>query len=207
MQKRLFYPFILLAATVLTGCSSAPNPPNSNNICTVFKQEPRWYWDSIDVYNRWGVPVSVQMAIIQKESDFRSDARPPRSKLLGFIPWARPTTAYGYAQAVDDTWEQYKQATGNHDASRDDFTDADNFIGWYAHQAQQQLGISPHNAHDLYLAYWAGLSGYAKGNYRNTPWILGAADYVQSTADRYRNQLMYCYKDIPKPSVWNLWLH
>jgi len=39
---------------------------------------------------RWGTPIHVQLAIIRQESTFKFNARPPRKKLVGFIPWNRP---------------------------------------------------------------------------------------------------------------------
>jgi len=57
---------------------------------------------------RWGTDGQIQMAIIQQESSFRINARPPRTKLMGLIPWARQSNAYGYAQALDGTWVRYK---------------------------------------------------------------------------------------------------
>ena len=28
---------------------------------------------------------------------------------MGIIPWKRPTTAFGYAQAIDSTWARYQR--------------------------------------------------------------------------------------------------
>jgi hypothetical protein len=36
------------------------------------------------------------------------------------VPWSRPTSAYGFSQAVDATWDWYQQSTGNPDADRGD---------------------------------------------------------------------------------------
>lgn len=190
---------------ILSGCAPAP-PQDMSNVCSIFQQYPKWYWEALDSYNRWGVPVSVQMAIIHAESHFQPNVRPPRTKLLGFIPWTHPTSAYGYAQAVDGTWLVYQAQTGRHSADRDNFGDAADFIGWYAYQANKKLGISQHNAYALYLAYHEGINGYAAGTYRSQPWLLQIAQSVQIQADRYRSQLHYCKNSIPKPSLWNLWL-
>ena len=142
-RKRLIIAIKLLVVAALcfvalSGCGTVP-PDNPNDICAIFKQYPRWYWESLDSYKHWGVPISVQMAIIKQESHFREDARPPRTKLLGFIPWSRPTTAYGYAQAVNGTWEHYQQETGSRDTDRDEFGDAVDFVGWYADKATKNL--------------------------------------------------------------------
>jgi hypothetical protein len=68
------------------------------------------------------------MSFVYQESSFQSDARPEREKLLGFIPWFRPSTAVGYSQALVNTWEDYKDETGNTRASRKDFADSADFI-------------------------------------------------------------------------------
>ena len=133
---------------ILAGCAPSP-PSNMNNACAIFQQYPRWYWDALNSYRRWGVPVSVQMAIIKQESHFRASAAPPRTKLFGFIPWSRPTSAYGYAQAVNGTWKEYIQSTNNGGADRDSFADATDFIGWYGYQANKKLAISKRNAYSI----------------------------------------------------------
>ena len=64
------------------------------------------------------------MAIIRQESSFDPNAAPERNKLLGFIPWKRPSSAKGYAQAVEGTWEEYKKETNNRRAKRSNFSDS-----------------------------------------------------------------------------------
>ena len=64
-------------------------------------------------YEKWGVPIPVQMAIMHQESHFVADAQPPRTWLLGIIPWFRPSSAYGYAQAIDETWDDYLDKAGS----------------------------------------------------------------------------------------------
>ena len=55
----------------LTGCAK-PRPDDVNNICSIFKQYPNWYWATKDVETRWRVPVTVQMAIMHQESHMMS---------------------------------------------------------------------------------------------------------------------------------------
>src|SRR3546814_8971202 len=62
------------------------------------------------------------------ESGSKARARPPRTKLLGFIPWKRQSSAYGYAQALDGTWLEYQRSTGRWSARRSDFGDAIHFV-------------------------------------------------------------------------------
>jgi hypothetical protein len=130
------------------------------------------------------------MATVRKESGFRSNARPPRKKMLGFIPGARQSSAYGYSQALDGTWATYKAETGNFGARRSSFDDAVDFIGWYHARSATALGIAPNDTYRLYLAYYLGWSGYKRGN-----WPAGI-DKVARDADvmaqSYAAQLSQC---------------
>ena len=78
----------------------------------MLEEKRGWYKAAKKSEKRWGTPVHVQMSIIRQESSFHSDARPPRTQLLGFIPWKRPSDAYGYAQALDSTWDWYRKDAG-----------------------------------------------------------------------------------------------
>lgn len=185
---------------VISGCATPP-PSDPNNLCNIFHQYPRWFEDTLSVRQRWGVPISVQMAIIYQESSFNANAKPPREKLLGIIPWKRPTTAYGYSQALEGTWQHYEASTGKRYNSRNDFDDASDFIGWYAQLAYEKANISKSDTYHLYLAYHEGIGNYLQGSYRHKPDIMAAARQVQHRANRYRAQLLYCEKDIPR-SPW-----
>lgn len=169
------------------------------NACDIFEQYPHWYWAAKDTEKKWGIPVSAQLAIIFQESSFKADAKPPRGKLLWVIPWKRPTTASGYTQALNQTWADYKKTTGHHYASRDNFRDATDFIGWYTDRANRKCQIPRYDAYDLYLAYHEGLGGYAQGSYKNKPWLINVAHQVQRNNWRYDHQLKGCESAFKKP--------
>jgi hypothetical protein len=188
---RAFHPIILLVAMGFTGCATSP-PKEPGNLCAIFAEKEDWYAASRAAQRQWGAPVSVQMAIMRQESAFVADARPPRQWFLGFIPLSRPSTAYGYSQALDGTWERYRKSTGRTDAERDDFADAADFIGWYAHLSQTELGLSNRDAYRQYLAYHEGQGGYQRGSYRQKPWLMDLARKVAGTATRYQRQLDAC---------------
>jgi len=117
---------------VLASCASLP-PNNRDNLCAIFAEQEDWYPNVQKAAQKWGIPVTVIMAIMHQESRFVADARPPRTWLLGIIPWFRSSSAYGYAQAIDETWDAYLQKAGSGRSDRDDFADAADFIGWYCH--------------------------------------------------------------------------
>ncbi|WP_109992329.1 hypothetical protein [Salinisphaera sp. LB1] len=192
---------LCLPVLVLTGCVTAP-PSNPSNLCRVFKQKHGWYQDADHAYKRWGAPIPVQMSIIYQESRYIGDARPPRNHLFWIIPWTHISSAYGYTQALDSTWNHYKSQTGHPFADRDDFGDATDFVGWYVEQSHRILGISKSDAYSQYLAYYVGAGGYRRGVYRHKPWLMRTARRVQSRAHRYGRQLAGCRSELEHPGHW-----
>jgi hypothetical protein len=197
---------VFSVTSLLTGCGSAP-PAHQNNICSIFTEYPAWYWDAKHTQERWGIPISTQMAIMKQESHFVQDARPPLETATGLITWEHPTSAYGYSQALNGTWEQYTKETHQPNAKRTDFAAASDFIGWYSHQVQRQTGISPDNAYALYLAYHEGVRAYQEKSYVKKHWLTDIARRVELDKLQYDHQLKYCQNEIAKPSVWNLWFN
>jgi hypothetical protein len=139
------------------------------------------------------VPVSVQLATIARESSFQPDARP--TKRVGSWIFAREvprSSAYGYAQALEGTWDDYRRETGRRGADRDDFADSSDFIGWYMHGAARVNGVALHDAYHQYLAYHEGKAGFARGSYRGKSWLPAVARDVEQWAARYDAQLQRC---------------
>jgi hypothetical protein len=201
--NKVGYKIIALLITLsLTGCVSV-QPQCIDDVCSIFNEYPNWYWATQASEEKWGAPVPVQMAIMHQESSFIGNAKPPRQRCLGFIPWTRPTSAYGYSQAVDSTWRKYQQSSGNSYGSRKNFKDAADFVGWYIHTAHCQLGIAPSNAYALYLAYHEGLGGYARKSYRSKPWLIKVAKKVSLRSSIYQSQLNECRDCLPKRHWWN----
>src|SRR5699024_138944 len=186
---------VLVLGLVLSGCVTAP-PKQTDDICAIFREKSGWYDATEASRQRWGVPIAVQMAIMHKESAFVGDARPPRQRLLWIIPWKRPSSAYGYSQALDSTWDAYKREAGRRRASRSDFADAADFIGWYVNKSRRVLGIGVSDAYSQYLAYHEGRGGYRRGSYRGKRWLLNAASRVAARAQRYDRQLATCREDL-----------
>lgn len=179
----------------LSACATRP-PSQIEEICGIFEERPRWYKDALASEKRWGTPVHVQMAIIRQESSFRYDARPPRKKLLGVVPWTRKSDAYGYAQVKDATWDWYRDKTGRGGAKRTDFGDAIDFVGWYTHQSQQRLKISKWDPYAQYLAYHEGHGGYERGTWRSKGWLQDVARKVDYRAKEWGVQLRRCEGDL-----------
>lgn len=182
---------LLLAAAMLAGCTSRP-PSNTEDLCKIFKERPRWYRAALASEEQWRIPTPVMMAVVNKESSYVARARPPRDRLLWVIPWSRPSSAYGFAQATDEAWSDYLRETGNRSRDRDDFADAIDFVGWYLNRSHRHLNIAADDARALYLTYYAGMGGYQRGTWRNNEWLKDAAARVATRATRYERQLTSC---------------
>ncbi|MGZ8173896.1 MULTISPECIES: transglycosylase SLT domain-containing protein [Methylobacter] len=191
-MKKLFIPLLLLS---LTACT-ALTPKNGDNICSTFREKDGWYDDAKSSFEKWGVPIPVQMAIMHQESHFVADAQPPRPWLLGFIPLPRASSAYGYAQAKDETWDSYQDKAGSWGADREDFADAADFIGWYCSISHARLGISKLDAKNLYLAYHEGHGGYQRKSYLQKAGLVQIANKVAKRAKLFQSQLGECQNDL-----------
>lgn len=187
----------LLASVSLASCASSP-PRSVANICDIFDGRRAWYNAARESEKRWGVPVAVNMAIIYQESSFRARAKPERSRILWILPGPRPSSAYGYAQALDETWEEYEQTSGNRRASRSNFSDAIDFVGWYNANSNRASEIGRDDARNLYYAYHEGNGGYQRGSYQNKQWLIDAASQVQSNSSRFAVQLDSCRRELNK---------
>ncbi|MEO1918518.1 MAG: lytic transglycosylase [Paracoccaceae bacterium] len=185
--------FVLLLVLILGSCVGSSGPPkNQTDACSILDQKRGWLKDLQRSESAWGVPVHVQMATIWRESNYQRRAKTSKKYFLWVIPNGRVSSAYGYGQALDGTWDWYRDETGNHRAKRTDFGDTADFIGWYMNVSNRRLGIEKNDAFNQYLAYHEGHTGYSRGSYASKAWLKGAANEVQAMASRYESQLQYC---------------
>ncbi len=183
---------LVVAACGGGGGGSFSAPRNLDNACAIVAERPA-YWRAMQRAERkWGVPVAVQMATIHQESRFVGNARTPYTWALGVIPMGRQSSAYGYSQALDATWEEYQDEEGGRRARRDRIDDATDFMGWYMTRSRDRLGIALTDARNQYLAYHEGRTGYASGSYNAKPWLVEVASQVQARAELYAVQLSAC---------------
>ncbi len=179
---------------LLGACAGHEKPPSTvADACRMQPERPQWFVAMRKTEQKWGVPVSVQLATIARESSFRHDAQPTRRIGSGLFSRDVPrSSAYGYAQALDGTWDDYRRATGRRGADRDNFADSSDFIGWYMHGAQRVNGVSVRDTYNQYLAYHEGKAGFARGSYRGKSWLPPVARDVEAWATLYEKQLQSC---------------
>ena len=182
-NKIYFLVFILL-----TGCSSIP--VNTANSCSIFNERYLWYKHTKKTEQKWGTPIYVQLAIIKMESNFDWLAKPARQKIFKLIPFKRPSSSFGYSQAVKGTWEQYKKETGNKLATRVRFKDSVDFIGWYTNKTESLLKISKKDAFKQYVAYHEGWGNFKY--YKKNKKVIRLAKKVERQSNVYKKQLVKC---------------
>jgi len=199
MQKKFI---IILSLLILGGCATPP-PKNPDDICEIFFEHRDWYDASKDMNKKWGTPIHVPIAMMYQESSFKHDARPPM-EYFWFIPIGRASDAYGYAQAKTMTWDDYQRETDNRWASRDDFYDAIDFMGWFTYKTQKINGVSKWDAYGQYLNYHEGWGGYKKKSYNKKPWLIKVSRKVDNRSKKFAGQLKGCQENLDSSWLWRL---
>jgi Uncharacterized protein conserved in bacteria len=177
---------------------------NTADSCIIFEEKRNWYKATKKSYETWGAPISLQLAIINQESSFKQFAKPQRKRLLGIIPGSRPSTAFGYAQVTNPTWNWYKLKTSNNNASRANFKDVTDFIGWYVNQTNKMLGISKNDYFNQYLAYHEGHNGWKKQTFNSKKWLIDVAKNVETRAKLYNKQFKNCEDKLNKNGLFGI---
>ncbi len=185
LKKKILTILLLL---FLSACSSVPK--NTADGCSIFSERYLWYKHAKKTEIKWGTPIYVQLAIIKMESDFDWLAKPERYKLFKIIPYKRPSSSFGYSQAVKGTWKQYKLETNNKYALRSRFKDSVDFIGWYTNKTEKLLKISKKDAFKQYIAYHEGWGAYK--NYKKNQKVISLAKKVEKQSKKYKKQLDNC---------------
>ena len=176
----------------LISCSSIPK--NTSDGCSIFSERYLWYKHAKKTEQKWGTPIYLQLAFIKMESDFDWLAKPKRKKIFKVIPYKRPSSSFGYSQAIKGTWKQYKNETGNKFATRTRFKDSVDFIGWYTNKTEKILKISKNDSFKQYVAYHEGWGNFK--NYKNNQKVILIAKKVQRQSDKYKKQLAGCKKSL-----------
>ena len=193
LNKNLIY-FIIFF--FVASCSSVPK--YSENACKIFDEKYLWYKHSKKSSEKWGVPIEIILAVIHKESGFVRFARPKRTKLFKIIPYRRPSSSFGFSQAVDKTWELYKTENEKPIALRISFKSSVDFVGWYFWKTKKINKISLNNAYSLYLNYYLGWGNYANKTYKTDRKAIIFAKSVEKQSKIYKNQLRECQKSLDK---------
>ena len=195
LTRRASMLMFLISLLLLGGCVTSP-PESKTDLCKIFKEKRSWYKHARKSSRKWGSSIPVMMAIMRQESNFHAKARPPRTKILGFIPGPRKSSAYGYSQAKTSTWRWYRSKSGNWNAKRDSYPDAIDFIGWYNSISERTSNIKRNDTYHLYLAYHEGHGGFNRRSFRNKEWLKNVAQKVSRNERRYQTQLNSCEKSL-----------
>ena len=201
LEKLLIVLSIIL---IFVAACTSMNLTNTADSCVLFDEKKNWYKATKKSYDKWKAPIALQLAIINQESSFKQFAKPARKKLFGIIPSSRPSSAFGYAQVINPTWDWYKLKNGKNNASRANFSDVTDFIGWYSDQTTKILGIPKNDFYNQYLAYHEGHGGWKKKSFQSKKWLIDVAKNVESTGNKYNNQLKQCESELNKKGFFGI---
>jgi len=193
LKNNIIYLIILL---FLTSCSSVPKYPA--DACKIFGEKYLWYKHAKKSSDTYGAPIHIILAFVDKESGFNRWAKPKRTKLFKIIPYKRPSSSFGYSQAVKKTWELYKKETDNPLALRTRFKDSVMFIGWYINKTNKINKVPYNDSYRQYLNYYLGWGSYSNESYKTDKKAIILAKNVQKKSRIYKIQLKECQKSLDK---------
>jgi len=196
LNKNLIYFIVFL---FIASCSSIPKNPT--NACKIFNENYLWYKSAKKSSQTYGAPIYTILAFVNKESGFNRWAKPKTTKLFKIIPYKRPSSSFGYSQAVNKTWELYKTETNNPLALRTRFKDSVMFIGWYMKKTNKINKISFNDSYRQYLNYYLGWGNYSKGLHKTDKKAILFAKNVEKQSNIYKNQLQKCQKSLNKKYI------
>ena len=196
LNKNFIYFIVFL---FLVSCSSVPKYPQ--NACKIFGEKYFYLKYTRAASEKWGVPISSILAVINKESAFKRFAKPKRTKLFKIIPYRRPSSSFGYSQAVKKTWELYKKENNKPVALRVSFKNSSDFIGWYFWKTNKINKISFTDTRNMYLNYYLGWGAYKAKAYQQDKKAIIFAKSVEKQAKIYRNQLLECESVLKKSYI------
>ena len=180
----------------VASCSSVPKYPQ--NACKIFGESYFWYKSVKKSSETYGAPIHIILAFVNKESGFNRWAKPKRTKLFKIVPYKRPSSSFGYSQAVKKTWELYKTETNNSLALRARFKDSVMFIGWYIAKTNKINNIPLNDSYRQYLNYYLGWGNYAKKAYNTDKKSIIFAKNVEKKSKIYKKQLRECAKSLER---------
>ena len=198
MQKKILNKNLIYLAIFffIASCSSVPKYPS--NACKIFGERYLWYKHSKKSSETYSAPIHIILAFVNKESGFNRWAKPKRTKLFKVVPYKRPSSSFGYSQAVKKTWELYKTETDNPLALRARFKDSVMFIGWYINKTNKINKIPFSDSYRQYLNYYLGWGNYAKKTYKTDNKAVIFAKSVEKQSNIYKGQLRECKKSLDK---------
>ncbi|MCB5199141.1 hypothetical protein SAMN05428995_101330 [Loktanella sp. DSM 29012] len=193
-MSSFFRALVLLVLLGSCGSREFSAPRDLDNACSILSERPEYRRAFKRAEQKYGVPMPGMMAMIYQESKFIGNNRPPHQYALGVIPIGRQSSALGYSQALDGTWEEYQNEVGGRRSKREDIHDAADFMGWYMTKTVAETGVPMYDIRNQYLAYHDGRSGFKRGTWRSKSWLIRIAGEVEQRALLYDRQLRSCGK-------------
>ena len=174
---------IILVFLLIQSCGIFNRIPTSqDNACELLSHKSSWRRAVNATEKKWGYHLRFNWLLLKPNQILEQEQKLP-GNFFRIIPTGRISSAYGYAQALNGTWDWYRKDTGKRSASRTDFSDSSDFIGWYVSQTNKKLKIPKSDVYRQYLAYHQGHAGFKSGRYK-----IKSSNYECS-----KENFKYCY--------------
>ena len=185
----------ILILCFISSCSfgNFRKPIDYDNACSILAGKRHYYRAFKNTNRKWESPYMFKWQLYIMKVVFKIEQN-TNEVFLGIIPLGRESSAFGYAQALDGTWTDYKKATGRSIARRSSIRDSADFMGWYMTKTRKLTGVSLSDAKNQYLAYHEGQVGYLKGSYKRKQWLINKANNVGNRSSKYKRQLSTCIR-------------
>ena len=124
--------------------------------------------------------------------------------------WAMKTAEiiekYNYhtGQLLLQRLNRYKNKTANQNASKANFNDVTDFIGWYTTQSENMVGISKKDYYNQYLAYHEGQNGWSKETFKSKEWLIEVAKTVERNTNMFNKQLKSCEDKLNRKGLFGI---
>lgn len=169
-----------LVGITVQGAGHTQASDKLDDACDLFQQKIGWRTITSEASEKWGIPVSVILAIMHQESRFKSTAA------------AKTSTAFGYSQALDGTWAEYQAEMNTSHAVRTSLSDSADFIGWYMTRTEEKIGLPLDDVAAHYLSYHEGPAGYRSKRWKKQSKLIQISENVAERAKVYEVQLRQC---------------
>lgn len=203
MNKIKLLTIAAMSTIPLMGCATIieeKRPDDISNACHILKENKGWNRTLHFVEKDWGIKPHTILAVMFQESAFDRKARPVAGKRFFFFNRYQ-SSARGYSQALDATWDEYKEQNDKGMFTRrSSFSDSADFMGWYMDRTHRQTRINKDDAYNLYLAYHEGNGGWSRKTYTQKPWLVETSRRVSQRANRFQSEINNC--DFPR-GLWS----
>lgn len=181
--------FFLSIALAYASCSA--------DMCAYYARYPKRYKVQKQYEGASGLSMIDVHTLLELESSVTPYAVPwKKQKRFGLTVLKAQSSAYGYAQVLNATWQDYEQSYPGFWLYRSNFYDSIHFAHWYRNAFHSSLKAS--TLYEFYLLYHDGPGRYQRGDASS----LSLAKKAHARTNVQRKIWEDCKKSVEWRSNW-----